>query len=458
MNAVSPITAAQPPSSRADGRDAAAAALRRLLDRVYDVETGLVRFIAEVPMQPEEPALHLAIAEYQNPFLVPPRSLDLDGKELPETTMMGTGAALDRVSALWSTIGEAIERYALHVYDRDAIVTGTPDTLDAPCVTPDRLILFDDRQYDQADFRFVRYDPSAPIGWARGIDLAAGSPVYLPAALSYLGYRAACVAECLDSGYSTGAAAGPTLAAAYHSGLLEAIERDGFACHWYLRRPPPEIDLADHADALPPRLVRMIETASLRLRFFDLTTDLGVPTVLALGLPAGGGAAIGASARPTFAAALEKAAVEAFHTFNWVTELKRDGMHIEDAADVRQYRDHVIWHLVPERLSSLDFILNGKRSERMPAAAWHGDDDAGRLAALVGRLKEKGYDSYGIDMTPQEVAGLDFHVARTFIPGLHPLGAGTGNEHGDERRLRRFAEASGRPFPPAINLDPHPFP
>lgn len=443
---------------RTSGPAVAAASLRRLLDRVYDVETGLVRFIAEVPLQPEEPALHLAIAEYQNPFLVPPRSLDLAGKEPPETTMMGTGAALDRVSALWSTIGEAIERYALHVYDRDEIVEATPATLDLPCVEPNRMILFADHQYSTPGFRFTRYDPSVPIGWTRAVDLSDSAQVYLPATLCYLGYRATGIAECLDSGYSTGAAAGPTLALAYHSGLLEAIERDGFACHWYLRRTPPEIDVERLASELPPRLVEMIATAPLRLRFFDLTTDLGVPTVLALGLPSGGGAAIGASARPTFAAALEKAAVEAFHTSNWVAELKRDGMHLEDAADIRQYRDHVIWHLGPERLASLDFILRGERPAPLPAHDWRGGDDGELLAALVGHLKSAGYDSYGLEMTPQEIEGLDLHVARSFVPGLHPLGAGTGNEHGDERRLRRFAEACGLNFPCAINLDPHPFP
>ncbi|UUL82501.1 YcaO-like family protein [Sphingomonas qomolangmaensis] len=429
-----------------------------MLDRVYDVETGLVRFVAEVPMQPEEPALHLAVAEYQNPFLVPPRSFDLDGREAPETTMMGTGAALDRLSALWSTVGEAIERYALHVYDRDEVTMGTPDTLDLPCVAPDRMILFADHQYAAPTFRFVQYDPSAPIGWVRGIDLAAGSPAYLPAALSYLGYRATSRAECLDSGYSTGAAAGPNLAAAYHSGLLETIERDGFACHWYLRRPPPELDVTQYLPELPPRLVDIFRTASLRLRFFDLTTDLGVPTVLAIGLPTGGGAAIGAAARPSFAAALEKAAIEAFHTLNWVTELKRDGHHIEDAADVRQYRDHVIWHLVPERLKSLDFLLHAERPARLPAASWAGESDADRLAALVARLKVRGYESYGLDMTPAELEGLDLNVVRSFVPGLHPLGSGTGIEHADDRRLRQFANAVGWPFPGQINFDPHPFP
>jgi hypothetical protein len=392
----------QHPRRSADQAAAAdpAAQLSRLLDRVYDVETGLIRFIAEIPRQADEPPLHLAVAEHQNPFLVAPRALDLSGNGLPETSLMGTGAALDRVSALWSTVGEAIERYALHVYDREAIAFACPHELDAPAVTPDQMILFDKRQYARTGFPFVPYDASQRIGWTKGINLATGRDVWLPAILSYLAYRIISPAELLDSGYSTGGAAGPSLAAAYHSGLLEVIERDGFACHWYLRRTPPEIDAADYVDDMPSRFVDLLRSAKLKLRFFDLTTDLGVPTVLALGLPNGGGIAIGA----------------------------------------------------------IDFIVNGERPQRLPAGPWPGVDDDSRLAGLVDRLCGHGYPAYGLDLTPEEIAGEGLYVGRSFVPGLHPLGSGAGNEHGDLRRLRRFSQATGLPTPIAINLDPHPFP
>ena len=46
----------------ADLDGAAAGALARLLHRVYDPEIGLIRYIAEVPLQPNEPSVFLAIA------------------------------------------------------------------------------------------------------------------------------------------------------------------------------------------------------------------------------------------------------------------------------------------------------------------------------------------------------------------------------------------------------------
>ena len=439
--------------------DVAATSLARVLKRIYNPHIGLIRFLAEVGTQPDEPPLFLAVAEHQNPFLVPPRSLDTPPAEAPKVSVMGTGSALDRISALWSTVGEATERYALHIYDRDQIVVASEADLTQPFLSPSRMIMFSDAQYAREDFQFRRYDPAAPIGWARGIDLASGETAYVPACMSYLGYRPISPAECLDSGYSTGGAAGPTLEAALHSGLLEVIERDGFACHWYLRRTPPEIRIDDYVEQLPANLVEVFRSAKLKLRLFDITTDLGIPTVLAVGLPANGGIAIGASARPTFAVAIEKAVLEAFHTFNWISDLRRSGARIEDYRDVRAYRDHVVWHLDPSRHGCFDFILKpAGRPERLPVAALGGAGDAGKLLELTMHLSGRGYGAYGLDLTPLEVEGLDLHVARGFVPGLHPLGAGSGNEHLDDRRLRTFARSVGLPFPKDLNLDLHPFP
>lgn len=457
MNSMEQMSFRLPTASTQE--DLAAASLARVLKRVYNPQIGLIRFLAEVGRQPDEPPLFLAVAEHQNPFLVPPRSLDTPPAEAPKVSVMGTGSALDRVSALWSTVGEAIERYALHIYDRSELLEASEYDLQELFVSPSRMILFSDEQYARGDFPFRRYDPAATIGWARGIHLASGETSYLPACMSYLGYRPISPAECLDSGYSTGGAAGPTLEAALHSGLMEVIERDGFACHWYLRRTPPEIRIDDYIGQLPANLVEVFESARLKLRLFDITTDLGVPTVLAVGLPARGGIAIGASARPTFAVAIEKAVLEAFHTFNWISDLQRSGATITDRQSVRAYRDHVVWHLDPSRLGSFDFILNASdRPERLPAASLSGTNDTERLQALAAQLSGHGYDAYGLDMTPLEVEGLDLYVARAFVPGLHPLGAGSGNEHLDDRRLRKFAASVGLSFPQHLNLDLHPFP
>lgn len=452
----SAVQAPPPAEERADMTSARA--LERLLSRIHDPEVGLIQFIADVPMQPDEAAIHVAVAEYQNPFRLPPLSRAVRG-ELPEPVRTGTGAGLDRLSARWSTVGEAVERYALHVYDEADILRarfGDEVAGFAEQVSPDRFILFDDAQFDRPGFRFKRFDRTLPLAWIGATRLNDGAPVLLPAALACFGYQPQTAAERLDAGYSTGGAAGPSLKAAWHSGLLEVIERDGFACHWYLRRSPPELSLDAFAAGLRPELLDVLGSAPLKLRLFDLTTDLGVPTVLALGLPRQGGVAIGAAARPTFEQAIEKAAIEAFHTHNWVLELRRHGARIDDPSEIHAYRDHVVWHLDARRHGTLDFLLAGGGA-RLPTRPYGGDDQE-RLAALVERLEGCGLRAYGMDLTPPEVDGMGLFVGRAFAPGLHPLGSGVGNEHLDPRRLARFADAVGMAMPRELNRAPHPFP
>jgi len=430
--------------------------LERLLSRVLDPETGLIRFIAEVPVQPDEALIHLAVAEFQNPFALPPMAEMLRGED-PGVVRMGTGAGLDRLSALWSTVGETIERYALNVYDKDEIRWGRIGETADTYVSPDAFILFSPEQHSTEGFKFSRFDPSRPLGWTPAFRLMDGGSAMLPAPLAIFRYQHRWEHERLDAGYSTGGAAGPTLEAAWHSGLLEVIERDGFACHWYLRRTPAEIDVAEHAASLSAKLLRTLERAPLKLKFFDITTDLGVPSVLAIGLPRSGGVAIGASARPTLGAAMEKAAIEAFHTHNWVLDLQRNRARIDLPSEIRDYSDHVVYHLDRSRHGAMEFLFQGG-GQALPNQPYAGRDDATKLSTLVGRLAENGLQSYAIDITPPEVEGLNIFVGRSFVPGLHPLGSGSGNEHLDRRRLDRFAARAGMAAPTSLNIAPHPFP
>ncbi len=463
MNAITPIGAAAP--RPAAGADDAAAQLARLLRRIHDPEIGLLRFLAEVPLAPDDAPVFLAVAECQNPFLLPPLSLALRGPA-PAVTASGTGAALTRVAALWATVGEAIERHALYLYDPDAIVHAPIAALagtGAVVVPPQDFILFDASQYQRPGFAYRRWQPETAIGWTPATRLTDGAPALLPAALAHMGYQHPAADERLDNGYSTGGAAGPGIEAAWLSGLFEVIERDGFALNWYLKRSPAELPLDAFRDQLSPALLAAMGRARLPLRFFDLTTDLGVPTVLAVGLPAGGGVAIGASARCSFAAAIEKAAVEAWHTHNWIIDLQRNGVTVDPAHGVREFRDHVIHHLDPAAAAEAAFLWAGG-GERLPATVpddAQGRADAGqRLRAVAGHLAAHGYSAFGIELTPEAIAGLGVAVGRAFVPGLHPLSSGTGNEHLDCRRLARFAAAAGLPLPdPArLNLAPHPFP
>lgn len=435
-----------------------AAELARLLDHVRDPEIGLIRFLAEVPLQASEPDLYIAVAEFQDPFCVPPRSLS--GQEVNMVTQ-SSGAALDRVSALWATVAEAIERFALHVYDSRDLQVLAADQLDGDYLSPGQLILYSDEQYARADWPFKRFDQRVPIAWTRGVRLDTGASVHIPASLVFLGYGPSPAHERFDSGYSTGAAAGPSFAEAALAGLLEVVERDAFACHWYLRRTPALLDREHVLPYLPSGLVRLLERARLEIELLDITTNLGIPAVLALGRTRDGcGVPIGASARLSLHDAVTKATIEAFHTFNWILDLRRQREPVPTRVDIHAYRDHVRYYLEPTHAESLAFLRQSDRPQPFSRQPFDDGTPAQRLDALVAHLASRGHRCFAVDITPDEVValGTGLRVVKTFVTGLHPLGCGHDREHLDPRRLQAFAQAAGLGSPSAFNTDPHPFP
>ena len=117
--------------------------------------------------------------------------------------------------------------------------------------------------------------------WIQGHDLASGAPVWLPYEAVHTDYRKPFPE---GSGYflctSNGLASGNTLDEAICHGLCEVIERDSVAL-WRLKskeeRDRREVDLSTVTDPHCRALLDLYETASVPVRAWDLTSDIGVP-------------------------------------------------------------------------------------------------------------------------------------------------------------------------------------
>lgn len=434
----------------------AQARLLAVLARVQDPEIGLIRRLFEVPLQPSEPDLYVAVAEFLDPFALRPG----DGSSgRRDVVTQSSGAGVDRLSALWAAVGEAIERYALHAFDPQVLVFAPAMQLDAEYLSIDDLILFADEQYRRGGWPYVRFNPAQPIHWVRARRLDTGAAAYVPASLVYLGFGVD--GERFDAGYSTGAAAGSSFAEAALAGLLETVERDGFACHWYLRRTPAKVDREAVMPQLPPRIRHLLAHASLRLQLLDITTDIGISTALVVGRTRNGcGIPIGAAARLTFEDALAKAAVEAFHTYNWILDLRRRGEFAPTRTDIRTFRDHVRFYFEPANARCVDFLFAHAAPTAFAKRSFAGATVEECLEALVRHLVARGHRCFAVDITPPELDGLALRVVKSFITGVHPLGCGYGHQHLDPRRLHAFACAAGIPahITVTLNEDPHPFP
>jgi oxazoline/thiazoline synthase len=199
----------------------------------------------------------------------------------------GKGSTAEQGEA--SALMEAMERYS-GIFQGDEIRSAQRFT-DFPAgdaIPPNDLLLFSDAQYqrkappDRLDHHMevpAPFDPSAEIEWSPVWSLRDQQFRYLPTTHLYFFYRgpAAYLAD------SNGCAAGNTLEEAIVQGFLELVERDSYAIWWYNRLQRPEVDLTQFNDSYIRDLQSQLAETGRRLWLLDVTTDLGIPTFVAIG-------------------------------------------------------------------------------------------------------------------------------------------------------------------------------
>jgi ribosomal protein S12 methylthiotransferase accessory factor len=201
------------------------------------------------------------------------------------------GKGVTAVEAKVSALCEAVERCSATWQGDEPVIRGSLAGLGADAVDPESCLLFHRRQYQDRDrwngqhgaFQWV----SAPFAadrvtdWTPVWSLTAGKHRLLPTSMLY--FRA--VSDDRQGGPwadSNGNAAGSSLEDAITQGFLELVERDAVALWWYNRTRHPAVDL-DAFDA--PWLARIREQFALMGRqvwALDVTSDLGIPTTVAL--------------------------------------------------------------------------------------------------------------------------------------------------------------------------------
>jgi oxazoline/thiazoline synthase len=199
----------------------------------------------------------------------------------------GKGSTAEQGEA--SALMEAIERYS-GIFQGDEI-RAKRRSIDFPsgdAIPPNEILLFSDAQVRQTraptpgsdvpDGLPALFDGSARIEWSPVWSLRDARFKYLPTTLLYFFYRGA-AAFAADS---NGCAAGNTLEEAIVQGFLELVERDAYAIWWYNRLERPELDLGRFDDSYVRDLQKQLAQSGRRLWVLDVTSDLGIPTFVAI--------------------------------------------------------------------------------------------------------------------------------------------------------------------------------
>jgi ribosomal protein S12 methylthiotransferase accessory factor len=367
-----------------------------------------------------------------------------------------SGAGYNEAEALWSLVGEAVERYAATTFGAVPVLRSAVSNLTVRHLNPlDVIGATDDVRYDE---RVLKFSPDLAIPWLQGKDAATAEPVLVPALLCLLRMTATNPQEMFTVPVSTGLAAGPNWNAAALSGLLEVVERDAFALHWLMRRPPLRLTGIDRlAVELPLQARSLLDPHfPVRVELFVLDNALGLPCVLAR-MRAGradAGFALGAAASLTWSDAIAKAIREAGHV--WLSYAYRwsPGTMPLALEQIRTFVDHGRYYFEPDNAKSIDWFFSSS-VEAVPEAETH--PSSIDFDTCVARLSAEGYEVLVVDLTPPEIAQLGLSVVRVLVPRLQPLTCGVQRVFRDRRRIDSLAAARGWPVCTSLNPLPHPF-
>ena len=162
---------------------------------------------------------------------------------------------------------------------------------DASAMHPNDVQLFSDNQLDNAriinekghPYNTVpaRFDPDTAVDWTPVWSLTQRRHRYLPTSMLYgMAAEERGPADLIAD--SNGCAAGNTLEEAVLQGFYELVERDAFAIWWYNQLSMPAVDPCAFDDPYLVDATAVYARYGRELWMLDITSDLGIPTFVAL--------------------------------------------------------------------------------------------------------------------------------------------------------------------------------
>jgi ribosomal protein S12 methylthiotransferase accessory factor len=384
---------------------ATVARFRRHVSPLTGVISRLERVEADLPLNTNYQAIHN--------FSAPARTVDELRAGL-QGGSFGKGSTAEQGEA--SALMEAIERYSgIFQGDEIRVTRRFTDFPSGDAIVPNDVLLFSEAQYQkQAAAAVINpfearsvpepFDRSAEIEWSPVWSLHDRRFKYFPTSLLYFFHQG----PGQINADSNGCAAGNTLAEAIVQGFLELVERDSYAIWWYNRLQRAQLDIAHFDDPYVRDLQAQLAETGRRLWVVDITSDLGIPTFVAMAHWVTDGrenVEFGSGAHFDPRIALLRALTE-LNQFLSIGLMGGGavGKPSRDGATPLRLEDHP--YLTP----------NGQ-----PAAQYESSSKFGRLdpseqvAACMQTAKRAGLDFLVLDQTRPDI---DVPVARVIVPGM----------------------------------------
>jgi ribosomal protein S12 methylthiotransferase accessory factor len=350
----------------------------------------------------------------------------------------GYGSAMASISARQTAVLEAIERScSITAVNRRPVVYAPYDELRDRAVDPQHFGLHDDAIYTSHPF-LKPYQPERPYSFIWAYSTRHKAPVLVPEQIAYFGPTRDTSRFVKES--TSGCALGGSLEEAVLHGVFEVLERDGLLNMWYARMPVPELALGAGAPDDVDEIHRAIASKGYRVRFFNLSHDIGIPAIMAVAVnlrnvvpKVVSGSSCHIHPYQAVLGALRELFVQVQHMEGIPEDRQRQGLAmIADPAKIHGILDHVLASALPEAYGKWSFLLDNRDGQTIQSideafsSARHryrvDTGDIGTvLQVVLSDIHGLGFDVIVVNQTSVEAAAGGFHVVKALIPGMTPI-------------------------------------
>lgn len=363
--------------------------------------------------------------------------------------------------AMVRALAETFERHSLLSWREELFLRGSFRELASKgAVSPSEFQYFSERQLGLSSFFRSVVSENSVLRWIAGKAMD-GSSCLVPAQLVFLGLEAVYPDEPIILPSTTnGAAAARHYNEALGRALCEVIERDGLFLFWLNGIPPPKIAPDSIPDSDVQENLSRARAYGLELSLLNITTDIGVPSYVAVLIDRVGPVAVSMSAAADFdgLGAVRKVVRE---VMKFPILRREEEGESPRWSEVGTIQDRSLLWKSPDMIPRIEPFLSGEERRYVnlpvpPSLSW-GD----RLRYLARRFRELGLTWYSVDVTTPLALHEELRVVRAIVPGLVPAYFSEGMKPLGVYRLFSAPVVMGLRGEPMAEEDhnsvPHPF-
>lgn len=245
--------------------------------------------------------------------------------------------------------------------------------------------------------------------------------------------------------------------------IFEALERDAFLVHWYLKKIPRYININSINNKESKKIITQLENYNYEVLLLDISLDVDLPIIWVLVRNKDTDAylhiynAAGAHYDPEdalFSALVEVGTSVQVYEKKLKDEKEKNKYLIQKPYSVKTMEDHVNYYSFKENSNAFEYIFDNYTdfenidiNQMVPKFEFS-------FQNVINHILEKHSEIYFCNMDNPILKKMNLFVSKVFIPSLQPMTFGKQNERINLNRLKNINKSENF----SIRKDPHPFP